>query len=203
MMDRRRLLAAFVLVPTGAGLSGCFGAAPPVPKEQYFRLIAPVAAEPSTNPLGGIIEAAPLLAEGVLTERPLLFTANAGKMLQQRNYAYWTDPPPAMLRNQIIAYLRAAKAATDVVASELRVTAQYRLEGRLTRLEQSINGKSGGTIALDLSLIDKATDDILVSGSYESTQPAASEDIDDAVEALNAGLGDILARFLADLDKRG
>lgn len=191
-----------------ASLAGCFGAAPPVPKEQYFRLSASSEVAAVAAPLPGIVEVSPLLSEGVLGERPLLFTANDGQKLEQRNYAYWTDPPPAMLRDQLVAYLTRARAADRVVPSELRIASQYRLLGRILRLEQIAAPKSGNAagngavIALELSLIERSSDQIVVSGQYESTQQATGETIDDAVKALNTGLNEILAAFVADLDRR-
>ncbi|MBL8709719.1 MAG: membrane integrity-associated transporter subunit PqiC [Rhodospirillaceae bacterium] len=186
-----------------AVLSGCFGAAPPVPKEQYYRLIAIDSPEPGSQILPGIVEVAPFLAEGVMGERPLLFTADQGQKLEQRNYAYWTDAPPAMLRDQLIAYLNAAGVADRVVQSELRIASQYRLQGRIKRLEQTTGGGNGGVIALELSLIDKNSDQIIASGLYEAARPAAGDSIDDAVIALNAGLNEIFANFVADLSRRG
>jgi len=190
------------LLGVALALSGCFGSAPPVPKEQYFRLLASSDPAPVANPLSGIVEIPPFQAEGVMGERPLLFTQDNGLKLEQRNYAYWTDPPPAMLRDQLIAFLRTTKLADQVVPSELRVGAQYRVEGRIKRLEQIAGPKNGGAIALELALIDKTTDAIVVSGSYEVTKDASGPNIDDAVHALNAGLNEIFARFAADLDQR-
>jgi ABC-type uncharacterized transport system auxiliary subunit len=184
-------------------VAACFGAAPPVPKEQYFRLTATATPEASANPLPGIVEVAPLLSEGVLGERPLLFTSNGGQKLEQRNYAYWTDPPPAMLRDQLVTYLTKAGIADRVVPSELRIASQYRLQGRILRLEQVApsGGGNGGVIALELSLIDKANDGIIASGRYEVAKEATGANIDDAVQALNDGLNEILAAFVADLAK--
>jgi cholesterol transport system auxiliary component len=197
-LGRRGALLGLALV-----LTGCFGSAPPVPKEQYFRLLASSDPAPVANPLSGIVEIPPFQAEGVMGERPLLFTQDNGMKLEQRNYAYWTDPPPAMLRDQLLAFLRAAKVADQIVPSELRVGAQYRVEGRIKRLEQIAGAKNGGAIALELALIDKATDSIVISGTYEVTKDAGGPNIDDAVHALNAGLNEIFARFAADLAQRG
>lgn len=202
MTTTRRTVLAIAGLGLALTLSGCFGSAPPVPKEQYFRLIASGEPAAAANPLDGIVEIPPLQAEGVMGERPLLFTKDSGMKLEQRNYAYWTDPPPAMLRDQLIAYLRAAKAAPQVVPSELRVGAKYRVEGRIKRLEQNDGAKNGAVIALDLALIDKTTDSIVTSGSYEVEKDASGKNIDDAVHALNAGLNEIFAKFAADLAQR-
>jgi ABC-type uncharacterized transport system auxiliary subunit len=195
----RRIAA--ILVMAGL-LAGCFGGAKPVPNEQYFRLIAATSPAKSTRPLDGIIEVPPFEAEGVMGERPLLFTDDGGVRLEQRNYAYWTDPPPAMLREQLVAYLRSAGAADQVVPSELRIVAQYRIEGRIKRLEQTGGGGNGAAVSLEIALIDKGTDGIIAAGTYEVTKNAGTDTIDAAVHALNEGVNEIFAKFMADLDRR-
>jgi ABC-type uncharacterized transport system auxiliary subunit len=187
------LLAALVL-------GACV--APSVPKEQYFRLVANPAAEKVQHPIAGVVEVVPFAADGVAGERPLLFTAN-GTKLEQRNYAYWTDAPVAMLRDQTIAYLRSVGLADKVVPSELRIGGAYRIQGDIKRLEQSmVNKKSTGVVEIELSLIDEDTDALVVSKVYHAETPAADDSIDSAVAALGAGLDDILKRFTADMDAR-
>jgi ABC-type uncharacterized transport system auxiliary subunit len=188
-------LCAFVM------LAAC--AAPSVPNEQYFRLVTTPAAEKLAHPFSGILEAPPLGADGVTGERPLLFTANGGIKLEQRNYAYWTELPTAMIRDQLVTYLRSAGAAERVVPSELRVGAAYRIQGEIQRLEQSAGKEHDtGIIELELSVIDESTDQLVLSKVYHSEQPAADHSIDAAVAALNAGLQDVLKRFTADIDAR-
>lgn len=193
-----RHIMGLVLV---AALAGCFGSAPPVPKEQYFRLIASPPPSPLAQPLEGAIEISPFAAEGVMAERPLLFTANDGRKLEQRNYAYWTDAPPKMLRDQVIAYLRLANAAPDVVPTEDRINAKYQVKGVLHRLEQKVGENPGAIIVLDLSMIEIETGQLVFSNDYAAEKPTADETIDAAAAALNAALDEILASFLADLEK--
>ncbi len=128
MTTTRRTLFAAIALGLSLTLSGCFGSAPPVPKEQYFRLIASGEPAAVTNPLDGIVEIPPLQAEGVMGERPLLFTKDGGLKLEQRNYAYWTDPPPAMLRDQLIAYLRRGQAGTP--SGPQRIAGGRQIPGR-------------------------------------------------------------------------
>jgi len=99
MHTTRRAAFAGLALSLALAVTGCFGSAPPVPKEQYFRLIVGSDAAAVARPLDGIVEIPLLQAEGVMGERPLLFTKDGGLKLEQRNYAYWTDPPPAMLRS--------------------------------------------------------------------------------------------------------
>ncbi|WP_395018914.1 ABC-type transport auxiliary lipoprotein family protein [Dongia sp.] len=191
------------LLPCAALVLVAACAAPTVPKEQYFRLVAAPATETLAHPFIGIVEAAPLGADGVTGERPLLYTANGGTKLEQRNYAYWTELPTAMIRDQLVAYLRSAGAAEQVVPSELRIGAGYRIQGDIKRLEQSAGDKGDtGIIELELSVIDQSTDQLIMSKVYRAETPAADHSIDGAVAALNAGLQDVLKRFAADIDAR-
>jgi ABC-type uncharacterized transport system auxiliary subunit len=111
-----------------------------------------------------------------MTERPLLFTADGGRKLEQRNYAYWTDAPPQMLRDLLVAYLRQANVADNVTPSELRVESAYTIRGTIQRLEQLTGSSNGAVISLELSMIEKGSDRLVLSKTYTSEKPAASSD---------------------------
>jgi ABC-type uncharacterized transport system auxiliary subunit len=190
---------ALILLPVLAALAGCFGSAPPVPKEQYFRLIASAPAEQAPRQIGGGIEIVPFAGEGVMTERPLLFSADGGRKLEQRNYAYWTDAPPQMLRDQLVSYLRQAGIADSVVPSELRIPSAYVVRGTIRRLEQLVGNSTGAVVSLELSVLENSSDRLLLSKVYTAEKPTAGQNIDDAVAALNDGLDEIYAAFAGDL----
>lgn len=194
-----RPFKALIALPLILALAGCFGSAPPVPKEQYFRLIAGAPTEQAATPLSGGVEVIPFAGEGVMSERPLLFTADGGRKLEQRNYAYWTDAPPQMLRDQLVAYLRQAGVADSVSPSELRLDTDYVVRGTIKRLEQLTGGQSGAVISIELACIEKGNDRLLLSKTYTAEKPTSGENIDDAVAALNAGLDEIFAAFAKDL----
>ncbi len=189
-----------LILPILALLGAC--AAPPVPKEQYYRLVAENAPATIARPVEGAVEVAPFSGEGVLGERPLLFTTNGGQKLEQRSYAYWTDPPTTMVRDELVSYLRSAGVAEKVVSSELRVDAKYLVQGKIHRLEQTIDGKNGGAVEIELSLIEKASDNLILSSVYKAEATAAGDTIDAAVVALNQALNEVFAKFVADLASR-
>ena len=194
-----RTMKSLRLLPILLLLSGCFGSAPPVPKEQYFRLVAAAPAGQASTMLDGGIEIIPFTGDGVLTERPLLFTADGGRKLEQRNYAYWTAAPPQMLRDQLVAYLRQAGISDNVVPSELRVETAYTVRGAIKRLEQLVGSPNGAVVSLELSVIEKASDRLLLSRTYTAEKPTSGDSIDGAVAALNDGLDEIFAAFAGDL----
>ncbi|MEZ5830198.1 MAG: ABC-type transport auxiliary lipoprotein family protein [Dongiaceae bacterium] len=194
-----RLIRLIALLPVLVLLAGCFGSAPPVPKEQYFRLVATPPTEQMSKKISGGIEIAPFTGEGVMTERPLLFTADDGRKLEQRNYAYWTAAPPQMLRDQLVAYLRETGVADGVQPSELRVESDYVVRGTIKRLEQLVGNPSGAVISLELAVLKNSSGKLLLSKVYTSEKPTSGDKIDDAVAALNDGLDDIFAAFAHDL----
>jgi ABC-type uncharacterized transport system auxiliary subunit len=194
-----RALKALALLPVLALLAGCFASAPAVPKEQYFRLVATAPAEQARKPVKGGIEIVPFGGEGVMTERPLLFTADNGRKLEQRNYAYWTDAPPQMLRDQLVSYLRQAHVADNVVPSELRIETAYTVRGTIKRLEQLVGERNGAVISLEFAVIEKSNDRLVLSKAYTAEKPVSGESIDNAVAALNDGLDEIFAAFAGDL----
>jgi ABC-type uncharacterized transport system auxiliary subunit len=194
-----RALKALALLPILAMLSGCFGSAPAVPKEQYFRLIATQPAEQSARKISGGIEIVPFAGEGVMSERPLLFTADGGRKLEQRNYAYWTDAPPQMLRDQLVTYLRQAGVADSVAPSELRLDSAYVIRGTIRRLEQLVGSNSGAVISLEMAVTENSSDRLVLSKVYTAEKPTSGDGIDGAVAALNDGLDEIFAAFAGDL----
>jgi hypothetical protein len=92
------------------------------------------------NPGGAHLEGVLLVrafdASGLLRERPLLYSASGSSTeLQQHDYQYWTDTPPRMLQDQLVAYLRRSGIADSVVTPDLRTAADFEVIGKVERLE--------------------------------------------------------------------
>ena len=194
-----RSFRPLILLPILAALAGCFGSAPPVPNEQFFRLIAAAPAEPAPKKVSGGIEIVPFAGEGVVSERPLLLTPHSGRKLEQRNYAYWADAPPQMMRDQLVSYLRQVGIADHVVPSRLRIESAYAVRGTIKRLEQLIGGSSGAVISLELEVLENSSDRLILSKVYTAEKPTSGQSIDSSVGALNDGLDEIFAAFVSDL----
>ena len=147
-----------ILVPALLlGLGACGGSAPPVPRDHYYRVLVP----PPTHDAGvlfpGVISVAPIEAEGLLRERPLLFSASGQPHeMQQHDYHYWIDPPPRLLQGELIDYLRASGLARSVVSPDLRIDTDYQVTGRIKRFERLLGGGPPRVIAeLELALVDR------------------------------------------------
>lgn len=188
-------LSALVLV------TGCLGAAPPVPKDEFHRIIvAEAAPAPSRVPVIGVISVAPFDADGLLRERPLVFaTSDSGLSLRQHDYHHWVDVPSRMLHAQLVSFLRASGLARLVVTPDLRVTSEFEIRGRVKRLEQRLeDGRPMVTAALEFALVRLSDRHPLVIDSYsvELTSPDAS--VDASVATLNRAMSEIFGRFLQD-----
>ena len=189
-----RLLPALLLAPL---LAGCLGSAPPVPRDHFYRLIVP-APKAGEEMLPGVLEVEPLRADGLLRERPLLYSAS-GKPheVQQHDYHYWADAPTRMLQDQMVAYLRRGGFARSVVTPEMRVHADYRLSGKAKRLERLVGGgPPRAFVELELVLVGIADERLLAVESYGEEVAAADGGVKAAVIALNQATARIFHRFL-------
>ena len=214
----------FVLVL--ASLTGCLGSAPPVPRDHYYRImVAPPSGTAATQTASiegtsglsqpnwgqpdsradsivfpGVLAVAQLEAEGLLRERPLLYSATGSATeLQQHDYHYWMDPPTRMLQLELVDYLRASGLVQSVVTPDLRIRADYEVSGRIKRLERLLGGGPARVVVeLELSLVARANNELIVVGSYTAEAIAADEGVESSVLALNLILGQVFGRFLAE-----
>jgi ABC-type uncharacterized transport system auxiliary subunit len=193
----RPLLAILFVTPL---LASCLGAAPPVPRDHFYRLVVSGPAETSRQALlPGVLTIEPLQAEGLLHERPLLYS-QSGKSheVQQHDYHYWTDAPTRMLQDQMVAYLRRSGIAESVVTPEMRIKADYRLAGKAKRLERLIGGGPPRVaVELELVLVRLADGAIVVADSYGIESAAADDSVQASIEALNRATARVFERFLA------
>jgi len=186
---------------TLATLSGCLGATPPIPRDHFYR-VSVTAPLDATAFFPGTISVALIEADGLLRERPLLYTSSAHEV-QQHDYHYWSEAPPRMLQVQLVDYLRGSRAATTVITPDMRLPADYEVTGRIRRLERRLLGDTTRAVAeLELAMTKNKGRDLIVVQSYSSEIFAKDDSVEASVEALDAALSDIFARFLADADKR-
>jgi len=209
-----------------AGLTGCLGSAPPIPRDHYYRImVAPpsrTAASQTASIEGatilgqpdlgrpdsgaaivaypGVLSVAQLEAEGLLRERPLLYSATGSATeMQQHDYHYWMDPPTRMLQLQLVDYLRASGLARSVVTPDLRIKADYEVNGRIKRLERLLGGGPARVVVeLELSLVARPDNELIVIGIYSAEAIAGDDGVESSVLALNQALGQVFERFLAD-----
>lgn len=192
-----RFAALLVLAPF---LAACFGsAAPPPPRDRYYRILVPgPAASRYSETLAGVISVDRLEADALLRERPVLFS-RSGKPheLQQHDYHFWTDPPPGMLQSQLVGYLRAAGIAKAVVTPDMRIKPDYRVAGRVKRLERLLGGgPARALVELELSLVRVSDGKLIVIDTYTVEKIGADATVEASVTAMSAAVADIFERFV-------
>ncbi len=193
-MKRRWYLA--LIVPL---LAGCFGSAPPVPRDHYYRLLV---SGPATGAsqllLPGVTTVEVLQADGLLRERPLLFSESGqSHEVQQHDYHYWTDAPPRMLQDQMVAYLRHSGISDAVVTPDLRIRPDYQVSGRVKRLERLLGGGPPRVfVEVELSLVRLSDSALFVVDSYAEEEPTVDESVEAAIVALNRATQRVFRRFL-------
>ncbi|WP_193366942.1 ABC-type transport auxiliary lipoprotein family protein [Pelagibius marinus] len=195
----KRLLLLACAAPL---LAGCLGSAPPVPRDHYYRLLVPTPEQSAGEaPLPGIMTVELLQADGLLRERPLLYSESGESYeLQQHNYHYWNDAPPRMLQDQMVTYLRRSGVSRQVVTPDMRIRADYQVSGKVRRLERLLGGGPPRVfVEIELALLRLSDDRVLVVETFGAEEAAADESVDAAIVALNRATAQIFDRFLSQV----
>ncbi len=192
-----RTLGAFFLM---ASLLGAC-TQPQVPEDRFFRLNLPAPEKTLAKPsLEGTLEIERFVADGLTAGRPIVYSqADTPNQVNQYHYDFWTEPPTIMLRDQLVAYLRAAGAAARIVTPDLRADPEYVLTGRIKRLEQVLGSPSGAMVELELALRRTADATVMLVETYRVEAKAKSATVAAAVTAINGAVAEIYAKFAADL----
>jgi ABC-type uncharacterized transport system auxiliary subunit len=192
----RLLLSAIVV----AALAAC--AQPLVPRDHFYRLNAvgqvPAFRDP---PLVGTVTVSPLRADGLVSQRPVLFSHRDEPLeLRQYNYHYWVEPPPILLQRQLIDHLRAANVATTVASPDLRGAAGCRVLGSVRRFERIV-GPEPSRIAVELDLILVRAGDAaeLLSTTLRADMQAGDERMESVILAFDAAVTRLFNQFVAEL----
>jgi len=193
-LKRRSSLVLLLLAAAGCARTG------PVPTHTYYRLTPPRITEALARPLTeGVLFVGTVRSDGLSGERPLAYSEDPHALaLKQYHYHHWEDAPPRLLRQQLVLFLREAKAAGTVIWGKETRSDQV-LRGRLRRFEHVL--RSGAPplarVALELRLEDNDGRTLLVK-EYETEKPATGNDVESAVAAVNAAVNDLFERFLVD-----
>jgi cholesterol transport system auxiliary component len=180
--------------------TGCLGGASP--PDHFYRLSAGAPAEPLARAaLPGTVEVERFSAEGVVAERPLLFTRRSAPLeVHQQLYHYWTESPTVLLQRQLVDYLRAAGAGDTVVTPALGVRPDWVVQGRIERFEVMVGGeRRTAVVEIELGLTRSPGGALVHVGTYRAERPVADDGAQAAVEALGHGVAEIYGRFLADV----
>lgn len=182
-------------------LSAC--AQGPVPEDSYYRLNldgTPAAALPNT--LEGVLEVARFSADGLVAGRAIVYSEDdKPHRVMEYDYHFWAEPPPVMLRDLLVAYLRGAGVAHQVVTPEMRITPQFELGGKINRFEKAYGPAPRVIIALDVALRRTRDDRLLFVKTYDAEAPVSDNTVGAAVDTLNKAMVELFAEIAADLGR--
>lgn len=186
-------------IAIGVVLAAC--SQPPVPKDNYYRLHIGSPKQIYNKPLfSGPVEVQRFSADGLLANRHIVY-ANSQRphLLNEYHYHFWSEPPPAMIRDQMVDFLRAAKASDRVVTPELRISAKYIISGKIKRFEHVRGSQEHAAVELELAARNRKSGDLLYLGTYGVKTPVSGSNVASAVESINRSVREIFARFLNNI----
>ncbi len=183
-----------------AALAAC--GQPELPTDHYYRLQAappPPVAQPA---LKGTIEVNRFTADGLVAGRPIVYTEpGQPHQVKEYHYHFWIEPPTILLRDHLVAFLRAAKTADIVTTPDMRANVDYVLTGRIIRLEKIEGPSPKGALEIELG-VRAATGKIVFLDVYKLEVAADNNSVEAGVRALNQALDRTYAQFAADLARK-
>ena len=182
-------------------LAGCFGSAPPIPDDIYYRLKLDAPAQRFDAPRVGQIVVERPGAASVYTSRDIAYSDQAPHLaLSHYHYHHWVDPPPQLLQHELADYLRAANVARAVMTEAGRQAPAWRIAGTVRRFERQ-RSDSGWQVAVALELRAEPADrnGAVLVRQYETVLAAGGDGLEDTVQAFSKATGTVFDRFLADL----
>ena len=198
----KAILSAAVLTLV---LAGCQGGGDPAPVDRFYRIAISTPEMRGGPSLPGTVMVDRLDADGLMRERPVVYSMDAdGFSLAQHEYDYWVEPPARLLQAELVRYLRSAGVAQSVVTPELRVQSDFEVIGIVRRFERLI-GRSAPRVAvtLELALVDRTGDNPRVVKTYSAEIGCPDDTVDASVSAFNEAVAAIFAEFLVDIRQSG
>jgi ABC-type uncharacterized transport system auxiliary subunit len=188
------------MLASALALAAC--AQPEVPSDSYYRLQVALPAPSSAPILKGTVEVNRFVADGLVAGRPIVYTEpSQPHRVREYNYHFWIEPPTVLLRDQMVAFLRAGRIAGVVTTPEVRVPADYILTGRIIRLEKIEGTAPKGVLELELG-VRRAEGSLVFLDVYKMEVAADNNSVEAAVRALNKALDAAYAKFAADLARK-
>jgi len=192
-----RLVAALLAALLAAACSTTGTA----PEDRFYRL-APLTAEPlDRRLLDGPLLVEPIGAYDVYRDRAIAFSPpDEPASLQHHHYHFWVAPPPVLVHEQLVDYLRQSGIAAGVdVARSVRERPAARLTARLTRFERVLRADGGVGVAVAMEFTLKRDDTVILRRRYDGSTTAADGSFPASVRATDQGLARVYASLVADM----
>lgn len=192
-----RLLPAALLILVSACTQ------PAIPEDHFYRLAPAPADGQQSRALAGVIEVNRFIADGLTGRRPIVYTdsIDAGEV-RAYHYHFWSEPPPILLQNRLVAYLRARLPGATVVTPDARVEPDFIISGKIRRFEQ-VRGPSGKIdVALEFAVKRSRDDRMIFLKPYAVRIGTSNATVGEAVKRISQGVNAIYAKFLSEIPSR-
>ncbi|MEO6771906.1 MAG: ABC-type transport auxiliary lipoprotein family protein [Kofleriaceae bacterium] len=184
----RFILAA----PLALALAACGGSTPQV---RYYQLAAHDPGGLATKPTGDkVLVVEPLTSDGAYDDERIVYRNNPYR-LDYYNYHRWVATPGVLVGG----YLQKALGRTGDFKAVLRdqtPDASFVLGGRITAIEEVDRDPKHwvGRIALELTLTDPNTGEIVWAQPFEETEPLLTQNPEGLARAISTALDRIAKR---------
>jgi len=182
-------------------IAACATTAPP-PEPRYYRLPPAQPASRVDPPLVAALSVDRFRAGGPYAERPIVYVEpDAPLVLRGYHYHLWAVPPPELLQESLVAWLRETGVADRVIRAA-GAPDNGLVTGRVLRLErESGEGGALAVVELELGYRPRASGAGEWSRIYRSTARPRGEDMHTLVEAFGVALGEVYVSYLKDLSR--
>ena len=169
-------------------LAACGGS---VPQTRYYQLATPAFAEP-TEAGCSVLAVEPLSAEGAYDDERIVYRVDPVR-LDYYQYHRWSTAPGALIGRYLQQGLEHSGKFRSVVRDTTADTAAV-LAGRVVALEEIDESKTHwvGHVAIELTLTDPKTGDILWSHAYEQREPLAVKTPEGLAHAVGVAMDHII-----------
>ena len=190
------LLLSLIIVP------GCVNT-PEIPQDHFYRL--PEIEKAASIELSSVksIGVAQIKAEGLYRERSILYlTENNPLELKRYYYRHWANPPPDLVQQHLIQYLRAVFPQKKITRYLPGDSVDAVISGRLLRFERIIKNEAAGVlVSLELEYHPKNTvnhGDTL-QNEYRMKSEMEGNEIQHSARQFGAALIHTYQKFLKDV----
>jgi ABC-type uncharacterized transport system auxiliary subunit len=196
-----KLITIFsLLIPFSACLTQQY-----VPEDNFYRLSS---VEPFVSPEGSPLDRDTVIvvkrfrSDLLYSERPLVYVKSDTPLhMRQYHYHKWSDPPPVMLQNYLIDFLRKTHLARTTISEGARIQPDYIISGSVKRFDHVL-GQSHDkvVVTLEMEVHDvKQFERLAFTQQYTKEVKISGKDFHSTIDSFRTAVEEIYNNFFKDL----
>jgi cholesterol transport system auxiliary component len=191
-MNRRLLLSALVLAPSGCGSLLPTGGSPP--KLYTLTPATDVAAGPAIR--SQLLDDVPVSAAALDTERIAL--SRSANTIDYYAEAAWTDRAPLMIQSLLVQSFENSGRITAIGRESLALRADYVLRPELRHFEAEYHDAPAPSahVAVGVKLVKMPDRAIVAQRNFDASAPAAANQITAIVESFDKALHEVMRQIV-------